>query len=244
MYELYAPPEMFLSEDGCYRPLCPVDDEFVAGEIVNRWFHREQARHLKDFHEREMLEFDAPLAELLYRRKQMLCRLGRNGQWSLWLRQQRIARSTADRLVAQYAESHGQTDELRHREIAEPLESNVCLAASRTCKRLKNKLSTPRSRMAFVRCFADRLGLGVDLELDGSVRLSTPPPVKVEDIDYRVPNVMQIADDGSVVPVNYELTDECGDDDSQVSTPETLSPEWPRPAKVELANHTTKEATQ
>ena len=83
--------------------------------------HREQSRRLKDLHEREMLEFDTTLAELLFRRKQMLSRLGRNGQWSLWLRQQKISRSTADRLVAQYAASHGLADELRHREIAEPL---------------------------------------------------------------------------------------------------------------------------
>src|ERR1022692_2552823 len=84
---------------------------------------------------------------LLFRRKQMLSRLGRNGQWSSWLRQQRISRSTADRLVLQYAESHGLTDDLRHREIAEPLEGNVCSAAQRTYKRLKNMLSTPRSRL-------------------------------------------------------------------------------------------------
>src|ERR1022692_2843680 len=81
MYELYATPDMFLSEDGCYRPLCSVEDEFVAGEIVNRWFHREQSRRLMNLHETEMLEFDAVLAELLFRRKQMLSRLGRNGQW-------------------------------------------------------------------------------------------------------------------------------------------------------------------
>jgi len=244
VYELYLDPNMLLSEDGCYRPLCPVDDEYVAGEVVNRWYHREQSRRLKDLHEREMLEFDATLAELLFRRKQILCRLGRNGQWSLWLRQQRIARSTADRLVAQYAESHGQADELRHREIAEPLESNVCLAASRTCKRLRNLLSTPRSRMAFVRCLADRLGLGVDLELDGSVRLSTPPPVNEEIVDCRVPNVMQISNDGSVVPVDYELKNEFGEGDSQVSSPETSSPAWPLPAIPESASPTTNEATQ
>ena len=74
MYELFMNPDMFLSEDGSYRPLCPVEDEFVAGEIVNRWFHREQARHLKDLHESEMVEFDAVLAELLFRMKQKLSR--------------------------------------------------------------------------------------------------------------------------------------------------------------------------
>jgi hypothetical protein len=214
MYELYATPDMFSSEDGYYRPLCPVDDKFVAGEIVNRWFHREQARRLKDLHESEMLEFDATLGELLFRKKQMLCRLGRNGQWSLWLRQQRISRSTADRLVAQYAASYGLTDELRHREIIEPLQGNVCLAASRVRKRLKNMLSTPRSRMMFLSSLADSFGLGVDFGDDGSVRLSTPPPVSEEDIDYWVPNVIQIADDGSVQPVNYELADDDGEGDA------------------------------
>lgn len=208
MHELYVPSEMFLSEAGRYQPLCPVEDEFVAGEIVNRWFHREQSRRLKDMHEIEMLKFDAELAELLFRRKQTLCRPGRSGEWSLWLRQQKISRSTADRLVAQYAESHGLSDELRHREIIEPLQGSVCIAANRTCKRLKNMLSTPWSRMVFLRCLADRLGLGVDLELNGSVRLYMPPPASDEDMDCTVPNVIEMQQDGSVRPVNYELRDD------------------------------------
>ena len=208
MHEPYVPSEMLLSEDGYYRPLCPVEDEFVAGEIVNRWFHREQSRRLKDMHEIEMLKFDAELAELLFRRKQTLCRPGRNGEWSLWLRQQKISRSTADRLVAQYSESHGLADELHHRQIVQPLEGNVSLAASRVYKRLKNMLSTPWSRMVFLRCLADRLGLGVDLELNGSVRLYMPPPASDEDMDGTVPNVIEMQQDGSVRPVNYELRNE------------------------------------
>jgi hypothetical protein len=198
---------MFLREDGCYRPLCPVEDEYVAGEIVNRWFHREQSRRLKDMHEMEMSKFDAELAELLFRRKQMLSRLGRNGQWSLWLRQERISRSTADRLVAQYAESHGLGDDLRHREIIEPLQGNVCLAAHRVCKRLKNMLKTPRSRMTFIRVLADLFELAVDWEgrVD-SVRLSIPPPVDENDLtDCRVPNTIEMQPDGTLKPVNYEL---------------------------------------
>ena len=162
MYELYAPPEMFLSEDGCYCPLCPVEDEYVAGEIVNRWFHREQSRRLANMHETEMLQFDATLGELLYRRKQMLCRPGRNGEWSRWLRQERIARSSADRLVAQYAESYGLSDELQHREITEPLQGNVSLAAHRVFKRLKKMLKTPGARMTFIRVLADLFQLSVD----------------------------------------------------------------------------------
>jgi hypothetical protein len=218
MYELYVPSEMLLSEDGYYRPFCQVEDKFVPGEIVNRWFHREQSRRLKDLHEREMLEFDAALAELLFRRKQMLCRLGRGGQWSLWLRQQKISRSTADRLVSQYAESHGLAGELKHRDITEPLEGNVCLAAIRVFKRLKNMLSSPRSRMIFIRCLADRFGLGVELGEDGSTHVSLSPPSSDGDISDRVPNVIQVLDDGSVVPVDYELRNE-GDTTAENAMP-------------------------
>jgi len=207
MYELQPPPEMFLTEGGSYRPLCPIDDKFVAGEIVNRWFHREQSRRLMNMHEAKMLEFDETLGELLYRRKQMLCQPGRNGQWSLWLRQQNIQRSTADRLVAQYAASYGLTDELRHRNIAAPLEANVCLAASRVCKRLKNTLRSPRSRMMFINSLANRFGLGVDFVGDGYVHLSLSLPSSEEDCSNRVPNVLQVLDDGTVVPADYELKD-------------------------------------
>jgi hypothetical protein len=207
MYEPYAPPEMFLSEDGCYQPLCPVEDQYVAGEIVTRWFHREQSRRLMNVHETEMLQLDAELAELLFRRKQMLSRLGRNGQWSLWLQQQKISRSTADRLVAQYAESHGLSDELRHREILEPLQGNISVAAHRVFKRLKNMLKTPRARMIFIRVLADLFQLSVDWEggVD-SVRVSIPPPVDENDRhSCHVPNVMEIGVDGKPKPVNYEL---------------------------------------
>jgi hypothetical protein len=214
MYELYATPEMFLSEDGCYQPLCPVEDQYVAGEIVNRWFHREQSRRLKDMHEIEILKFDAELAELLFRMKQKLSRLGRNGQWSLWLRQQKISRSAADRLVEQYAESHGLKEELRHREIAEPLQGNVCIAAGRVFKRLKNMLKTPRSRLIFLKVLADLFGLTVDLEASAdSVRVSIPPPLdENEPSSCRVPNVMEIGADGKPKPVTYELADEYRED--------------------------------
>ena len=214
MYELYAAPEMFLSESGSYRPLCPVDDEFVAGEIVSRWFHREHSRRLKDMHESEMLTFDAELAELLFRMKQKLSRLGRNGGWSLWLRQQNIQRSTADRLVTQYAESYGLTDELRHREITEPLEGNVCLAANRASKRLKNMLKTPRSRMTFIKVLADLFGLGIEYGEADSVRLTMPPAIAAANINQSVPNVIEVHDDGTIRPIDYELRDECSEDGS------------------------------
>lgn len=212
MGEHFFSSEMLLNEDGYYCPLCPVDDEWVPGEIVNRWHHREQSRHLKDLHEREMLELDAVLAELLFRRKQTLCRYGRNGQWSRWLRQQKISRSTADRLVAQYAASYGLADELRHREIVEPLRPSIGVTAIRVVKRVKKLLNTPRSRMTFLSCLADLFGLGVETKEDGSMLLSLRSPSNETASSDRVPNVMHVLEDGSVAPVNYELRNDDEDE--------------------------------
>ena len=53
MDEHYFAPDLLLTESGCYQPLCPVEDEYVAGEILNRWHHREQSRRLKDLHEQQ-----------------------------------------------------------------------------------------------------------------------------------------------------------------------------------------------
>jgi hypothetical protein len=105
----------------------------------------------------------------------------------------------------EHVEFFGLQHELPQRERPEPLEGNISSAACRVSDRHEQMLKSPRSRMMFLTCLADRLGLSVEFGEEGTIRLSTPPPEKLEDIDYRVPNVMQIADDGSAVPVDYEL---------------------------------------
>ncbi len=117
-------------------------------------------------------------------------------------------------MVAQYAASYGLTDELHQRNIAEPLEGNVCAAAQRTCKRLKNMLSTPHSRMGFLSSLADSFGLGVAFDEGGSVHLSLSPSSSGKDCSDRVPNVIQVLDDGTIAPVDYELHDEDGEGDA------------------------------
>lgn len=97
------------------------------------------------------------------------------------------------------------TDELRHRDIAEPLEANVSLAASRASKRLMNMLKTQRSRMSFIRILADLFGLEVEYGEADSVRLTIPAFVDEATVNHTVPNVMRVTKAGAVVPVDYEL---------------------------------------
>ena len=107
----------------------------------------------------------------------------------------------------EHVEFFGLQHELPHRERDEPLQGNVCLAACRTSEKFEQTLKTPWSRRVFLRCLADRLGLGVDLALDGSVRLFTPPPpVDVDNpANYMVPPIIEMQSDGTFKPINYEL---------------------------------------
>jgi hypothetical protein len=185
----------------------PVCEEFLAGETVFHWANREQYRRTINVQKAEMLKVDATLGELLYRMKKQLCRLGRNGGWSAWLKQQNIPRSTADRLVLDYAEFHGLSDEFPHRQ-GEPLEGNICIAAQRTVDRLENMLRSPISRMTYVKVLADLFGLKVEWEDDGA-RLGLPRQFDDENPNtYLMPNVIEMQPDGSPRPVSYELMNE------------------------------------
>ena len=64
--------------------------------------------------------------------------------------------------------------------------------------------------MTFIRVLGDLFQLSVDLEggVD-SVRLSIPPPVDADNPEnYVVPPTIEMQDDGTVKPVDYELRDE------------------------------------
>jgi hypothetical protein len=207
MAQLNSKPESSPVPENDHQFQHPVGDEFLAGEAVLYWANREQYRRFMNTQRAEMLKVEAVLGELLYRMKRKLCRLGRDGTWSTWLKQQEISRSTADRLVLDYAETHGLSDELPHRQ-GEPLEGNICVAAHRTSDRLDNLLKSPRSRMTFVKVLADLFGLKVEWEDDGA-RLSLPRQYDDDNPNtYLMPNVIEMLPDGRPKPVNYALRDE------------------------------------
>ena len=186
----------------------PGNDGYLSGEILAQWHHRKSFQREMAGLQAEVSRIDGVLSGLLYDQKKRLSRQGRSGCWSRWLKQSRIPRATADRLCMEHVEFFGLQHELPRRERPEPLEGNVSQAACRVSDRHEQMLKSPRSRIMFLSCLADRFGLGVDFNEDGSVRLSTPPPVSEENIDYIVPNVIEVQQDGTIRPVNYELRDE------------------------------------
>lgn len=207
------------------RSMCsywaPGQDEYLAGEIVQQWSVRQSFRRQMSGIHAEIMKREAVLGDLLFRKKQELCRAGRNGRWCAWLRERKIPRSTADRLVLQHAEFFEVTDELNHRESAEPLDGNISQAAYRTSDRLENMLRSPKSRMKFVRCLGDLMGLNVQYDDGESVRLTIPPPIAEEEVDYNAPNIIRVAEDGTLQPVNYELAEESSGENTPLMSPDS-----------------------
>lgn len=200
-------PQPFYNPDGLNPFPTTVTDDYVCGEAVRLWSAREHSKYLMNINKAEMLSSDAVLGELFFRQKRKLCRLGRGGGWHQWLKENRISRSVADRLSAEFAAEYGLVDELAHRTVGEPFEGQVCQVAHRTAGRLTKFLPSLRSRMTFVQVLADLLDLQVDWE-GGAVRLSIPPPEDGEKWKtVVVPNVTVIGDDGVPRPVDYELRD-------------------------------------
>ncbi len=197
------------------RSMCsywaPGQDEYLSGEIVHQWSVRQSFRREMSGQQAEVLKRESVLGELLYRKKRELCRLGRNGRWCAWLRQRKIPRSTADRLVLQHAEFFNLTDEFPRRERSEPLEASISQAAYRTSDRLENMLRSPQARIKFVRCLGDLLGFDVEYGDTDSVRLTIPPPVDETATTDFEPNIICVGDDGKIIPVDYELRDEAED---------------------------------
>lgn len=197
------------------------NDGYLSGEIVNQWFHRKSLQREMTGLQTQLSRMDGVLSGLLYEQKKKLSRLGRNGGWSKWLAQYKIPRATADRLVMEHVEMFGLQHELPTRERPEPLEGNISLAAHRTSHKFNPMLKSPRSRLMFLSVLADRLGVAVEFGDDGSFRLSTPQPENPEDIDYRVPNVAQVDASGKLVPVNYELAEESGGENTPSRSPDS-----------------------
>jgi hypothetical protein len=189
-----------------------VDDAYLAGETVQAWANRRHLARTMNYYKSEVEKADAVLAPLLYRMKCRLSRPGRSGRWHAWLKQNKIERSCADRLVLSCAESLGRRYELPSRYISEPLEGNICLAAHRACKSVEKKLTSPQSRIQYVMCLAGLLDLSVDMDGD-SVRFGPQAPCALSDAEIcKVPNIMEVLENGTIKPIDYELKDEDGAD--------------------------------
>ena len=120
---------------------------------------------------KQLRQIRANLAECLHEMKSILSRPGRLGQWRGWLKQQqRIPRSTADRLVARHAETIGiENGNVLSETSSEPAEQTAERLARGVWLRLRKVLTADESIVGFIGCIAELSGIRHEWRQEGLV---------------------------------------------------------------------------
>ncbi|HEV2399567.1 MAG TPA: hypothetical protein VGS27_21665 [Candidatus Sulfotelmatobacter sp.] len=131
----------------------------LVAEITELWrLHvdysvsmRHQAQNLRSLR--------AELGKKLSDMKQTLAKPGRNGQWSGWLKERRIPRATADRLVLKYDRSLNPDGNCLNESISEPTEEEIQTLLDKVAPKLRRVLRTPASAYRFIDLLSSSLAL-------------------------------------------------------------------------------------
>ena len=107
--------------------------------------------------------------------KRLLAKPGRNGGWSSFLRSERIAKATADRLVRQRQESGGEQSNIVTEEVPQSGAPSVERLLTSLLPRLRGSLTTAESAYDFVVGLVGAFGLACDPKDDGMLIFNPSP---------------------------------------------------------------------
>ncbi|HUO18116.1 MAG TPA: hypothetical protein VMX38_24290 [Verrucomicrobiae bacterium] len=126
------------------------DEGALATEIIQLWqVHRDFQTSIKH-QTREFRSLRTELGKHLAEMKQVLARPGRNGRWSMFLKEHQIPRATADRLVQKYIGSIQPRTNCLNEQLAEPTEEEIQKVFFKAIRKLRPVLRTPQSVYRFV----------------------------------------------------------------------------------------------
>jgi hypothetical protein len=122
----------------------------LGDEIAGLWSAHLNAKNAARATNKELRAIRAMLGEQLCRMKDVLAKPGRDGQWSGFLREHRIPRATADRLVACH-ERFLNPDANRPIEAdSEPTEDEVKKIFTSVWRKLRRTLRSRQSLLLFI----------------------------------------------------------------------------------------------
>jgi hypothetical protein len=150
----------------------------LAAEINTLWSDHVRLSADRKVTSKELRLLRARLAQRLYEIKALLARPGRGGEWRGWLRERGIPRSSADRLVARFAESLGtdKQEELHTEAIPEsPEDSAEKLATAVWSSSLRKVLVTGESVFQFLASIAQISGIPHEQRAEGLMIFSPVP---------------------------------------------------------------------
>ena len=151
----------------------------LTAEISELWSQHTQLSGTRRMTAKELRLLRAKLAERLYAMKQLLCQVGRGGQWRGYLRAQHIPRTTADRLCERYAETLATAAENAPMGAINKPEDTVEQLVQSLLPRLKRTLPNTPSLFRFLAAVGEAFGLRSETTED-CIMLSQPKPEQSE----------------------------------------------------------------
>jgi hypothetical protein len=148
------------AQPGTAQPDDSTIETQLTQEISDLWSDHVRLSTSRKTTSKELRQIRASLAERLAAMKSLLSRPGRGGLWRSWLRERRIPRSTADRLVARHAETLCDDGEnVPTGAISEPAKPTAEKLAETVWSSLKKVLTTGESVVEFIGCIAKVSGV-------------------------------------------------------------------------------------
>ena len=99
--------------------------------------------------------------------KALLATPGRAGKWSSWLKQNRISRATADRLVAKFERSLNPAGNCLTAQFTEPTDAEIQTLLDRVAPKLRKALPTPTSAYRFIDLLSSSFALERRVDEEG-----------------------------------------------------------------------------
>lgn len=121
------------------------DESSLTAQISELWrLHTDYAATMRS-QSQNLRSLRTELGKKLSEMKLVLARPGRSGQWSGWLKERKIPRATADRLVAKYERALNPDGNRLTEAISEPTEEEIKTLFGKVAGKLRRGLRTPAS---------------------------------------------------------------------------------------------------
>jgi len=135
------------------------DESALTAQISELWrLHTDYKGSIKNQTE-NLRSLRSELGKLLHQMKGLLARPGRNGQWSAWLKERKISRATADRLVLRHERSLHPDSNCLTDSITEPTEAEIQTLLDKVLPKLRKLLRTKTSVYRFIELLVSSLTL-------------------------------------------------------------------------------------
>lgn len=169
------------------------DETSLTAEIAELWrLHTDYKGSIKSQTD-NLRGLRSELGKLLHQMKALLAKPGRSGQWSSWLKQHKIARATADRLVLRHKRSLNPDGNCLTESISEPSDEEIKTLLDKVTPKLRRVLRTPASVFRFV-----DLLTGVFEEVD---RRKTEEGILILQPVHQTATVESVPEEAQVEPV-------------------------------------------